>query len=346
MLSVRRLLLPHNNMQEVQASMFASMSELILLDLSHNLIQHLPKFIFCPMQNLQYISLHHNLISYLYNDIFMYTPNVQVLLLESNNINPREVTIDVSLLPLLYRFSSDIPRICCGFETVQFCSPPFSLIISCSNMITSAVQMVMAWFVGLATSFLNLACVAILVYFHFTTNSQNTGAIMAFSVSLSLAELVTSACLLSYSVIDVIFQDIFGVIADRWRQSWQCLGLECLFSVSSQASLAFAVYLSVHFAIHIPSMSRREASRNTVLLQVVFMWILIISICIPVQILEHMRNMDPFNYLCLPFTTSLSADPLILSIQIVMVIFDVFLVMICVVSYSYLLVFITKQKKL
>ena len=70
---------------------------------------------------------------------------------------------------------------------------------------------------------------------------------MVFTVNLSLAELVTSACLLSYSVINVIFQDIFGVIADQWRQSWQCLGLECLFSVSSQASLAFAVYLSVHF---------------------------------------------------------------------------------------------------
>ena len=125
MLSVRRLLLPHNKLQEVKASIFGSMSQLILLDISHNLIQHLPRFIFCPVQNLQYIYLHHNLISYLYNDIFMYTPNAQVLLLESNNINPTRVMIDISL-PLLYRFSSDIPRICCAFETVQFCSPPFS----------------------------------------------------------------------------------------------------------------------------------------------------------------------------------------------------------------------------
>ena len=344
MLSVRRLLLPCNNIQDVPASMFASMSQLILLDLSHNLIQHLPKFIFCPLQNLQYISLHHNLISYLYNDIFMYTPSVQVLLLESNSINPTVVTFDISL-PLLYRFSSDIPRMCCAFETVQFCSPPFSLIISCSNMITSAVQMAIAWLIGLTTSFLNLACVALLAYFLFTANSQRI-VIRVFSVNLSLAELVTSACLLSYSVINVIFQDVFGVIADQWRQSWQCLGLECLFSVSSQASLAFAVYLSVHFAIHIPSVSHRETSQNTVLLQVVCMWIVIILVCIPVQILEHMRNMDPFNYFCLPFTTSLSADPLILSIQIVMIIFDVLVVMICIVSYSYLLVFFTKQRRI
>ena len=81
--SVHRLILRHNNIQAVDASMFVSMSQLIILDLSHNLIQHLPKFIFCPLCNLEYISLCHNLILSLHNDIFIYTPNIQVLLLES-----------------------------------------------------------------------------------------------------------------------------------------------------------------------------------------------------------------------------------------------------------------------
>ena len=43
MVSVRRLLLPHNSIQKVYDFMFASMSQLILLDLSHNLIRYLPK---------------------------------------------------------------------------------------------------------------------------------------------------------------------------------------------------------------------------------------------------------------------------------------------------------------
>ena len=115
--------------------------------------------------------------------------------------------------------------------------------------------------------------------------------------------------------------------------------------MSSQASLAFAVYLSVHFAIHIPSMIHKEVGQKRAFAQAVITWILIIAICITKEILEHMRNMDPFDYFCLPFTSSLSIDPLILSIQIVMVIVDVFLVVICIVSYSYLLVFITKQRR-
>ena len=259
--SVRRLMLRHNNIREVNASLFASMSELIILDLSHNLIQHLHKLIFCPLHNLEYISLSHNLILSLHSDIFVYTPNIQVLLLESNNIDPQSLTIDSSL-PLLYRLSSDIPRMCCRFETAPFCSPPFSIFISCSNMFTSVPQIALAWIIGLSTSLLNLLCAVLLVYHCFTVDNETMGVIMVFSMNLSLAELVTSACLLSYSVINVIYQDIFGIIADQWRFSWKCLSLECLLSVSSQASLAFAACLSVLLAIRIPSPTRTDSSHK------------------------------------------------------------------------------------
>ena len=342
--SIRRLMLQHNNIQEVDASMFASMSQLIILDLSHNQIQHLSKFIFCTLYSLQYISLHHNLISTWYGSLFIYAPYIQVLLFESNNIDPQSVTIDV-YLPSLYRLSSDIPGICCILETVPVCSPPFTFSISCSNMISSTPQKVLAWIIGLSTSLLNLVCVALLVYHCFTVNKQGIGEIIVFSMNLILAELVASACLLSYSIINVIFQDIFGIIADQWRQSWKCLTLECFFSLSSQASLAFAVCLSVLFAIHIPSLIHKQSSHKAVFSQIVLTWVLFISMCIPVQILEHMQNIDPFNYFYLPFTTSLPSDPLILSIQIVMVIVDFLLVLVCIISYSYLLVFITKQRR-
>ena len=220
-------MLQHNDIQDVDASLFASMSQLLILDLSHNLIQYLPKFIFCPLHNLEYISLHHNLILSLHNDIFIYTPNIQVLLLESNTIDPHSVTTVISRpLPLLYRLSSDIPGMCCSFETVAFCSPPFSLIISCSNMIASTPQIALAWITGLSTFFLNLLCAVLLVYHCFTVDNERMGVIMVFSMNLNLAELVTSACLLSYSVINVIYQDIFGIIADQWRQSWTCISLE------------------------------------------------------------------------------------------------------------------------
>ena len=157
MISVRRLLLPHNRMQKVHDSMFVSMSQLIVIDLSHNLIKYLPQLARCSLHNLQYISLRHNLLTELPDRIFVKNPDVQVLLLESNNLKPQSVTIDATF-PSLYRLSSDIPRLCCGVETVKFCGPAFPLYVTCSDLITSKALIALGWLFGLSTSLLNLFC--------------------------------------------------------------------------------------------------------------------------------------------------------------------------------------------
>ena len=342
MVSVRRLSLPHNNIYKVHDFMLAFMSQLILLDLSHNSIRNLPKLALCSLHKLQYVSLHHNFIAEFQVSIFMNNPNIQVLLLESNNVNPQSVIIDGSL-PSLYHLSSDIPRLCCAFETVTFCSPLFPLRVSCSNLITSRTLIVLGWLIGVSTFLLNLFCLVLLLYQHCNPAADRPRAVLLFSVNLSLAELVSSLCLLSYSVINVAFRDVFGIIADQWRHSWKCLTLETLFSASSQSTLAFAVCLSVHLAIHIPSVIRRGSSLNTLLVQMIMIWLIITFICITVQILEHMFSMDPFNYFCFPFTTLFPSNSLVLSLRIVILIWDSFLVMITIVSYGYLLAFTIRR---
>ena len=61
--------------------------------------------------------------------------------------------------------------------------------------------------------------------------------------------------------------------------------------------------------------------------------------------LENIREIDPFNYFCFPFTTLLPSDPLIIGLQIVMLILDCLLVMLSVFSHSYLLVFTVKRQR-
>ena len=259
MISLHRLLLTHNNLRKVYDFMFASMSQLTVLDLSHNLITYFPPDTVCSLRNIEYISLHHNLIAHLQMSVFANTPKVQVVLLESNSMSPQAVIVD-DALPSLYRLSSDIPRLCYAFDTISACSPPFPLIISCSNLIKSKIQIAVGWFVGFCTISLNLFCFILLLCRRFIGDSKCLEAVMLFLVHLTLAEVVTSLCLLSYPIINEVYQGTFGVIADQWRHSWACLSLECLFSVSSRATLAFATSLSVYFAIHIPSMTRRKSS--------------------------------------------------------------------------------------
>ena len=201
----------------------------------------------------------------------------------------------------------------------------------------------LGWIIGFSTSVLNLFCLLLLLYKFCTPGTPRV--VMLFSVNLSIAEFVTSLFLLSYSVINAVFNDVFGIIADQWRHSRKCLGLECLFSFSSRVPLSFAVCLSVHFAIHIPSVIRRESSQKATIFQITAMWLIISSISIAVQIFEHMRNIDPFNYFCFPFTSIFPSDPLTLSVHIVMVILDSLLVMGTIASHGYLLVFTISRRK-
>ena len=344
MVSIRRLLLPYNSIETLDESMFSAMSLLAVLDLSHNFITSLSQITFCSLQNLEYIALHHNRIISVQISTFTYNSFIQVLLLDSNNVSPQSVNVDGSI-PYLYRLSSDIPRLCCAFDTVDFCSPPFPLFMSCSNLITSKALVVLGWLVGLTTSLLCVCCLVLLAYKCFSPDTKTPSFVMLFSMNLSLAELVTSLCLLSYSVINVVFDDIFGIIADHWRYSWQCLSLEGLFSVSSRASLAFATSLSIHFAVHIPSIIHRGSSHKATCFKIINTWILIACICIAVQSLEHVYDVDPDNYLCLPFTTLLPSNLLILSLKVVMVLLDSLLVMASIFSYGYLLVFVIRRKR-
>ena len=345
MVSVRRLVLPHNNIQNIHDFIFPSMSQLILLDLSHNLIRYLPGITLCILRGLQYISLHHNLIAELQFSIFVNNPRLQVLLLDSNKLNPQSVLIGDASLPSLYRLSSDIPRLCCAFDTVALCSPPFPLLVSCSNLITSTPLIILGWIIGLSTTFLCLFCVALLVYKLSTPTNQTLRVVILFSLNLILAELVTSFCLLSYSVINVVYYEVFGIIADQWRHSWKCLGLETLFSMSSLATLAFTVCLSVHFAIHIPSVIQRVPSQKATFFQILILWCIIASTCITIEVLEHMRNADPFNYFCFPFTTVLPSDLLALGLKIIILILDVFLIMATIASYGYLVAFTIRRTR-
>ena len=344
MISLQRLLLTHNSLGKVYDLMFVSMSQLVVLDLSHNFITYIPPDALCSLRNIEYISLHHNLIAYLQMSVLANTPNVQVLLLESNSMSPQAVIVD-GTLPSLYHLSSDIPRLCCAFDTISACSPPFPLLMSCSNLITSKIQIALGWLVGLCTISLNLFCFTLLLYRRFISDSKSLEAVMLFSVHLTLAEIVISMCLLSYPIISEVYHGTFGVFADQWRHSWACLILESLFSVSSRATLAFAASLSGYFAIHIPSMTRRKSSHKVVIFQIFAIWLIISSVSISNQILEQMHNTDPFNYFCFPFTTLLPSHPLMLGLQIVLLILDCLLVMISIICYGYLLIFTIKRKR-
>ena len=167
---------------------------------------------------------------------------------------------------------------------------------------------------------------------------------MLISVNLNFADCVMAGCILLYSFVNLYYDGMFGIVADQWRHSLPCFALESMFLISSQVSLLSAVYMSLHFAVYIPSIVRREASKSIVYLLIVLGWILIGALCIAFRYLKYRNNEDPTNYFCLPFIMSVSSSTSSFILDTLLIVLDYCMVTVCVVSHIYLLTFIIKQR--
>ena len=344
MVSMETLDLSHNDINSIDVRIFMSMIKLKLLDLSYNLIRSIQKAFLCPFKNLKYLFINNNLIASIHKDIFIENYQLKQIMMENNKLYSRNVEITPSDI-ILDLMSSDLPRFCCLFRFVENCSPTFPAFMSCKNMIASKLQMAIAWCVGITTCFLNMLCFCALVkvILRILKSSRKAVEAMLISLNLCLAELLSSFCLFSYSIFNVIYAGHFGLVIDQWRYSVQCLLLESFFAVSSQCSLAFGVYMTLHFAIYIPSMIKHDARLKRTLLITMMIWFVVTLACILGQIAQRAGQMDEYNYFCLPFVTSNINNPLLLAFHASFVSLDFLCVCVCIALNTYLFIYVVKQ---
>ena len=342
MTDLQTLDISHNSIRVIHT--FSKMSLLKLLNISQNYLTIIPEKFLHQFKFLNYIYLQNNRIRFIHSNTFSYSLNLKVIMIQLNNLNPLSVTL-TGMLPSLHHLFSDLPTFCCIFEVQGQCSPPFHSFMSCSNMISSKLLVATIWFIGIITFFLNTASIVTLIH---TLRSKciekATSIIMGLALNLNFCELLTSGCLLSYPFFNMYYDGNFGIIAGKWRKSIQCFVLELVFFISSQVALISAAHSAIHTAVYIPSIRRKSRKRMTFFI-IAFAWILIFSISFLVKYFQPIDTEELTNYFCLPFITSsptISMDSLF---YILFLSLDFCLAILCVVCYSYLMVFTYRQGK-
>ena len=347
MVSLKVVDISSNDLIYLPPLLFQSNFQLILLNVSHNSITVLPGGLLCPLEHVLYIFLDHNEISVIQQDLFQTNSKLKFLSLHSNKLHPvlTNIIAPQALQLSLKYLSSDIPRLCCVFYEPRNCSPPLPFFMSCSNMITSQVQVVSAWIIGITTTSLNLICVVSLSFVLFIKIklSSAKGSVTFLSLNLSVSEMIMSVCLLSYPCYNVYYDGIFGAVADQWRHSWRCFALESLFFTSSQVFLATSVVMSLHFAIVIPSIVPQNTDSKQLIWIIIGIWISIISITLALMSSQISITSYPMNYFCLPFITSTPSSPAVQGIYISLIITDCILVATSISCYVFLFIYIRKQ---
>ena len=344
MFSIKILDISHNSIHNLDAKTFMSMILLELLDMSYNSIHSIPKFLLCSNEKLRYLSINNNLIAILPSDVFSHNLQLKQIMMENNDLDPLEAEL-TGPYPSLDYLSSDLPRFCCNFEGVRTCSPSFPTFMSCRHMITSNLQVGIAWCAGLSTSCLNILCLIVVVNIILKRKKLSKRAliVLIISINICISELLCSLCILSYSVFNVMYSGYFGKVVDQWRQSIECLLLESFFSVSAQSSLAFGVLITIHFAIHIPSIIRRKTYLKRTILIIMLIWLSTVLVCTTGQIVQRNGHVDVNNYFCLPFVTTYLQDGLQLGFHVTLLTLNFLSVCSCISLNMYILMYVVKQ---
>ena len=347
MVSLKVLNIAGNGIVSIPRDVFVAMSVLEVLNMSNNRIQYIPHSALCPLQALKYFFVENNELRGLEENIFQKNLQLKMIVIHSNKLHP----VDTVLLPpyplilSLHFMSSDLSRFCCTFYKTKHCSPDLPRFMSCSNMIASKSQMIASWVISLSTVLLNsISVMSILAMLILKTKvNSGKGVTLLISMNLSVAEMITSICLLNYPSYNEYFDGVFGVEADRWRYSWMCQALEFVFFVFSQACLAASMLMSAHFAIIIPSIVQQKMGAKKIAFILIVIWAILIGISSGITASQVSIVISPFNYFCLPFITSAPADILVKTIYIFIVSFDCVLICSSIACYIYLFVYIRKQ---
>ena len=318
--AVQNLDLSHNNIRDSFSLVFRKMTQLVYLDLSSNLLTNLQRTFLCVSHDLKYLFLHNNKIVFLHSYMFNLLQHLSILYLQNNALRSRFV--DSSLLQKqssLANLSSDLPRLCCLVPPETQCSPPFTLFVTCSNMINSQFHVCLTWIIGVLTSMCSVMCTFILS-FHLCVKQyirsqikQPLLLIMLFNITL--ADLIVSVCILSLSISNAVYQGSFGTYADIWRQSEACYSLEVAMFVCTECSLCFSVYLAAASYNQITSLVKKSYSSRRHVIVVVSIWISMVLLGISKLMIWDYYEANDFNYYCLPFQMMKTERPVIIGIQ-------------------------------
>ena len=343
MISIKTLVLVQCHLKAIVADWFLAMHNLVLLDLADNLISTLPRSVLCPLFNLRYLFLQNNRISFLPSDTLIYTPKALIIQFHSNRLDALDIDLK-GPLPRLRHLSSDHGRVCCMFEVTGSCSPALPIMLSCDDMISSLFQMIGVWGLGSVTFITSTISIVMLIKKSLSKISGKKKTVQLISLNLNIANSLTSCCVLSFSFFNLYFRGRFGVLADHWRVSFNCMGLEWTFFLSCQSYLIVAVFMSIHFAIYIPSTKQHEKSPGRVIKELMLLWFLSISSATGRQVVMYGYENDPYNYFCLPFITFKPVNYISLAMHITVLVSQLICCLIIICCYSFLFKFTIKQK--
>ena len=286
------------------------------LYLNHQSLYVLPSY-FIKGPNIIYANFSYNVIGSVHKNAFSFMNNIKVLVLVSNKIASLETHFcnDLRLLSQLYLTDNPLKHIsgdvfvkntelsvirsdwyivCCVGFTTSNCQPQNQFVSSCSNLISSVVQITAIITQGIMVIIGNVGA----LFIHCTVPCC-AKAEKCLVVSLILADLLMGFYLLVIAAVDLIYNAIFYQIVSEWTSSITCLSLGLINFVSSEVSLLILSILSFARMISIDKIGGMAFIKMKVRIACAMVWVVILVIGICYIVYLFIQNMGARNNMCI-----------------------------------------------
>ncbi|EFX79619.1 hypothetical protein DAPPUDRAFT_31061, partial [Daphnia pulex] len=270
--SLRWLFLNENRIQMIRNNTVASLSNLILLDLSYNMLEYVSENLFRSQRNLTQLRLQ---------DIDI--PDIS-----------EEMFAPSTLLDFAY-FKNF--RYCSYVAHASKCQPLSDGVSSFSDLISHGVHRAFLWIIGVLTIVGN----ALVLGGRNLAKTENRILAM-FVKNLAAADMCIGIYLLCLGERDISFRGQYNQHAHQWMMSWQCTVIRVLAVSTSEVSLLLLTFMSVERFVSISHpFGERTLNFRAAFISTALIWTVGLALSlIPVLYWSEMGRHHGSNGLCFP----------------------------------------------
>ena len=291
-LSLKFLYLNHQGLQALPPS-FIEGPNILYLNLSHNIIQSVQENAFSLMQNIKSLSFVSNELTSLESHFCHDLTLLSHLYLSENPLI--HITTDVFLNNgYLIMIRSEWYMVCCVAFATKDCQPQNDFVSSCSDLISSDLQITAIITQGIIVFIGNIGALALQCVLYKIEKSDQF-----LIISLIFADLLMGFYLLAIATVDLMYNKVFYQIVSEWTNSITCIAVGLVNFVSSEMLLLMVSILSFFRVISINKVGGMASMKPRIRITCACSWFAIVIAGILYTAYLFNRNIGIGNNMCI-----------------------------------------------
>ncbi|KAL7295551.1 hypothetical protein TKK_0011192 [Trichogramma kaykai] len=300
LISLTRLFLQYNQIEQIDEGAFAKCKSLVELNLMQNSIVALSPNIFTPLGNLTALFLGYNPFKNIPMDALQpLNSSLRTLHLEDIEVHRIEKNAFDIFKELKFLYFKNFYYCAAYTPRVKICRPLNNGVSSYTDLLDKPVLRAAVWGISCVTCLGN----ALVLWGRFTAKDENR-VLSIIIRNLAVSDMLMGFYLFIIGLEDARFRNTYSrEIANVWMSSWSCTLIGILAMTSCEVSMLILSFMSIErfLLIAMPFKAHRSITAQTATSAMTVVWIIGITVAlVPAILWRNSTRFYGINGMCFP----------------------------------------------